>query len=291
METKTFKVQAIGTGSYQRSLSKPHIAKIVREFDARLLGLPVVSIRDNGEAFVVDGQHRLAALCVLGIETVECQVLRESDSQAEAHLFVKVNTTKKGLTGVDKFFGLLEAKNQAAMACQNLFRSYGFDLVRHHTSRVSTRGELAFRPNAATLAVFHRHGAQLEIALSLLIQAFPADKDGFRPAALAKQLVHMHLIGGLTFAVDTWMRAGTWSQEFRKSVVVSLETAQLRDFINAQVPTDLVSRSNADRAMAAAAIAISQRVASKTRKHGVRISVPQLPVIGQKQINQVVVAA
>lgn len=284
MEIKRFKVKDIGVDVYQRPVSKAHVAKIVREFDERLLGLPVLSVRDNGSCYVVDGQHRIEALRKLGVTEVDCQVLREADSKAEAQLFVKVNTTKKGLNGVDKFFGLLEAKNESAIACKALFAKYGWELVRGSTTRVHTRGELAMRPNTATLAVFKDSPAELEIALKILVEAFPADADGFRAAEVAKSLVHFNLIGGLTTAIASWIKGGQWSGELRSTVVETLCRAQLKEFTNPQIPVELASQSNAKRLLGATALAISQRVAARSRRYGWKLTGEKLMTVSPEQV-------
>jgi hypothetical protein len=272
MEIKRFKVEDILVGVYQRPISRAHVNKIVQQFDERLLGLPVVSVRDNGSCFVVDGQHRVAALARLGIPTVECQVLRESDTKSEATLFVKVNTTKKGLSGVDKFFGLIEARNEAALSCNKLFRKYGWELVRGSTTRVKTSGELAMRPNGTTLAIFNEYPTELEISLSLLVEAFPADDVGLRAPEVAESLVSMNLIGGLTVAVDGWVRANQWTGALRQTTIEMLRGVNLEDFDHPPIPTELTSHSNAKRMLGAVALAISQRVAARSKKHSWKLA-------------------
>jgi hypothetical protein len=286
MEIKKLRVADINTGAYQRPLSKPHIRNIITQFDERLLGLPVVSIRKDGSAFVVDGQHRIAALAALGIKEVECQILRASDSRTEANLFVKVNTTKTRLNGVDKFFALIEAQDQSALACQSLFAQYGWTLTRHFSSRVETSGALAMRPNSTTLAVFNAYPAQLEAALGVLATAFPADADGIRSGEVAKALINMTLIGGLSSAITTWMVLGRWTDDLRAALVDTLRSAQLNDFADPQIPKELTSHSNAKRLHGASAVAISQRVAAKSRKYGWKIDPENLSTVANLDIKR-----
>jgi hypothetical protein len=291
MEIKSFKVGDILADVYQRPVSQPHVAKIVREYDERLLGLPVVSVRDNGSCYVVDGQHRIAALAALGVSEVSCQVLRESDAQAEAALFVKVNTTKKGLTGVDKFFGLIEAKNESALACRKLFAKNGWTLVRGSSTRVMTNGELMLRPNANTLALFQKSPDELGIALSLLAEAFPPDSNGLRSGELARSLVNMTLIGGLTAAISAWVRAGKWSELLRATAIEVLRSAQLRDFIAAQIPVELANKTNGERQMGASAMALAQRVAAKSKKHAWRLDAAEVSALNASQVSRAFAAA
>lgn len=286
MEIKKFKVADILADVYQRPISQRHVDKIVQQYDERLLGLPVVSVRDSGECFVVDGQHRIAALARIGIQVVECQVLRESDTKSEASLFVKVNTVKKGLSGVDKFFGLIQAQNESALACRDLFQKHGWQLIRGSTTRVTTNGDLTMRPNGTTLALFNQYPVELGIALSLLVEAFPEDNAGTRSAEVAKSLVSMNLIGGLTTAISSWVRAGQWTGELRRTLVAVLENAQLKEFANPQIPEELASQSNAKRALGATALAISQRAAARSKKYGWKLKSSQIFTIDANQIKQ-----
>lgn len=286
MEIKKLRVADINIGAYQRPLSQQHIRNITQQFDERLLGLPVVSIRHNGSAFVVDGQHRIAALVALGIKEVECQILRASDSQKEASLFVKVNTTKTRLNGVDKFFALIEAKDRSTLACQQLFAKYGWTLTRHFSSKVETSGLLAMRPNSTTLALFNAYPTQLEEALGVLATAFPADVDGIRSGEIAKALINMTLIGGVCSAITTWMDLGRWTNDLRSALVQTLQSAQLKDFVKPQIPDGLLNHSNAQRHHGASAVAISQRVAAKSRKYVWKIDPKKLHTVVYSDIKR-----
>lgn len=284
MEIRRLKVKDIAVEVYQRSLSSAHLNRIVRDFDDRLLGLPVVSLRNNGSMYVIDGQHRLAALAKLGIAEVDCQVLRQTSTQAEAEMFVKVNTIKKGLNGVDKFFALLEANNASAISCKALFARHGWELVRGSTTRVENRGELAMRPNAATLAVFNESPVELEIALKVLVEAFPTDADGIRSAAVAEHLVKFNLIGGLAVAISSWVKQGQWSGVLRTALVETLSRAQLTELTNPQIPRSLAGNSNVKRVLGAVALVISQLVANRSRKTKWKLTPDQISAISSDKI-------
>lgn len=291
MEIKKLRVAEIAVGTYQRPLSTAHVRRIVNQFDYKLLGLPVISIRKDGSAFVVDGQHRLAALAQLGIKDVQCQILREENSTAEARLFIKVNTVKTRLNGVDKFFASVTANDPYALACQQVFESFGWVIVRHDSSSVKTRGSLSLRPNLQTLALFREYPAEIADSLSALAESFPADPDGVRSGEVAKALTNMTLIGGLVTVIKTWKDENVWGDELRKTLIESLKVAQLSDFTNPQIPQELGSASNARRLHGAAALAIAQRVAARSKKHGWRIKAKDLKTLSGDAIKRSFAAA
>ena len=71
---KILDVSNIDTGDYQRDVNMSRVRKYSKEFDWKLFGVPVVSVR-NGKFYAVDGQHRIELLKLLGIERVMCQLL------------------------------------------------------------------------------------------------------------------------------------------------------------------------------------------------------------------------
>jgi hypothetical protein len=90
----------------QRStISKGHVRKIAENFNEGAIGYLTVSARDNGTYAVLDGQHRKAALELLGHgegALVPCDVRHGLSLQQEAALFLLLNTMNNPLP-LDKF--------------------------------------------------------------------------------------------------------------------------------------------------------------------------------------------
>jgi hypothetical protein len=68
-------VGAINAADYQRPVDMARARKIAKKFDERKIGLLTVSLRD-GQYWIVDGNHRLSALRMIGAEKARCQILR-----------------------------------------------------------------------------------------------------------------------------------------------------------------------------------------------------------------------
>lgn len=85
-------VDSLVFGSYQRSIKQAEVNKIVKSFDKRLMRPIDVSYR-SGKYYVLDGQHRVAALKKLGVATVEATVKYGMTEQEEALFFVRNNDT------------------------------------------------------------------------------------------------------------------------------------------------------------------------------------------------------
>ena len=105
------RVNDIRTSSNAQRELREHMAeKIAANFDPDKLGVPVLSHRD-GRYWVVDGQHRIAALKHMdyGDQLIECQVYDALDEAAEAELFLGLNT-KLTMRPIDTFLVSLTAQ-------------------------------------------------------------------------------------------------------------------------------------------------------------------------------------
>jgi hypothetical protein len=74
---------------YQRPINIAHVRKIANEFDERAFGVILVSERADGSVYVIDGQHRLAAVKSMGRggSEIPCHVYRGLSVGDEALIF------------------------------------------------------------------------------------------------------------------------------------------------------------------------------------------------------------
>ncbi len=95
---------------YQRALRPNVVRKIASNFSWDAFGTPVVSVRDNGGMYVVDGQHRITAAREKGLEHEEIIVDPRYGltSSEEAELFLLLND-KTNPTPLDKYLAGLVA--------------------------------------------------------------------------------------------------------------------------------------------------------------------------------------
>jgi len=82
--------------NYQRGIQAARVRAIAKDFDFDALGVLIVSYRD-GHYYVIDGQHRQAALMALdlGEWEVTCKVYEGLNDSDEAAIFVEANNTRK----------------------------------------------------------------------------------------------------------------------------------------------------------------------------------------------------
>lgn len=104
-EEKQLSTSVINSGqAYQRPIRKRRVNNIKDNFDPKLLDPPVVSFRD-GKFYLIDGQHRIAALKLLngGNDVfITCRVITGLSYKQEAELYERLDSSKSKLSMGDK---------------------------------------------------------------------------------------------------------------------------------------------------------------------------------------------
>lgn len=87
----------------QREFKEGHAAEFAADFDLEALGFPVVSLRD-GNYYIVDGQHRVAALKMIGWgdQSIQCEVYEGLNEAEEARLFLR-RDKRRAIQAFDRF--------------------------------------------------------------------------------------------------------------------------------------------------------------------------------------------
>ena len=163
--------------SYQRSTdngaSRALITKIANNWDWRMCLPLVVSKRDDGSLWVIDGQHRLAAAKLRGdIPFLPCCVAIYGSVADEAAMFVAMNRTRKAMNRLDDFHAAIASGDSEAIEIAGLITDAGFTVSRKTGSQSWLPGEVAF--TSAIAKVLRKHGAKVcAAALRTMAEAFP----------------------------------------------------------------------------------------------------------------------
>jgi hypothetical protein len=163
--------------SYQRSTdngaSQALIRRIANGWDWRMCLPLVVSKRDDGTLWVIDGQHRLAAAILRGdIPFLPCCVGVYGSVADEAAMFVAMNRARKPMNRLDDFHAALAGGDPEAAEVKQLIVGAGFTVSRKTGSQSWMPGEVAF--TSAIAKVLRKHGEQVcAAALKTIADAFP----------------------------------------------------------------------------------------------------------------------
>ena len=116
--------------AYQRPLRETKINMMWRTFDPAELTAIVVSRRDDGGLWVLDGQHRIELLTRLGKTVVLADVREGLTREQEAHLFYRLNEGQTKVGSWDKFRARMAAKEPVAMRIAEIIGKHGFHVGR-----------------------------------------------------------------------------------------------------------------------------------------------------------------
>ena len=131
--------------AYQRAIDSPASRKMIKEIACNWNWdiCNVLTIVDRGEKglYVVDGQHRLEAARLRGdVPLLPCIAMKCESREAEARLFVDINTARRGTTRLDKFHALCLMGDAEACAIQSLVSDAGLFIGK--SPRPTKPGEL-----------------------------------------------------------------------------------------------------------------------------------------------------
>jgi len=132
--------------SYQRDLIETKALAIARDFNWAAFGVLIVFARGD-DYYVVDGQHRLeAALRLASIQQVPCRIFESKDKADEAAAFLKTNTQRKMMSGVERFNAAVVSGDPDAVLLNHLVTECGRVVKKNaYTNTVSCVGTLLSR--------------------------------------------------------------------------------------------------------------------------------------------------
>lgn len=180
---------------YQRPVNPKEVDRLIREWDDRLFDPIIVSFRD-GKFFVVDGQHRIAALRKMNDGNgvmVKCKVYSGLTYQQEADLCYKLDKAKKRLSLSQSTNALAESGADAEVKeVKRLVESCGFvwALGKSHGKTgeiVSTR--------ALMNAYRQLNGPAFSRMLSLMWDAWQGDPRSLTAAVISGMALFVKTYG------------------------------------------------------------------------------------------------
>lgn len=119
----------IKIAKYQKALNKQRVQEIIDKFDQHRMRPIEVSYRD-GQYWVFDGQHRLAAYIAMGITMIPCQIHFGLTYEQEAMLFARQQDNVGAVRTMHKWNALCEAKDEATVRMKEIAIKHGYTIVQ-----------------------------------------------------------------------------------------------------------------------------------------------------------------
>jgi len=210
--------------TYQRDLDPARVARMAKAYDPALVGIVEVSARDGGRYAILDGQHRWAMTKDLAFEQdtaphIACRVHTGLTITEEAALYGRLNTTRKQLTGWDRWKARRGAGETVCLAIEEACARAGWTV----SYRSSTRGHLTC--TTALEKAYNLGGAPfITYILGIVSAAWNDDPDG----------ATLPIIGGLAGVIGAYGDS-------------NLDRERLITALSAVVPRQLTARAAAAR--------------------------------------------
>ena len=161
--------------SYQRETLDTKVNAIIRNFNAKAIGVVILSIRDNGDLYIIDGAHRIEAMkrMNMGNLDVNAIVYFNLSLKDEADLFVLLNNnrTKPKRSALQKAAAM--AGHENAVELNGVLEKLGLTFG-------DKPGDRIVRAIAMANKVFNRLGKEsLENSLIVLMEGFGSHSSSF----------------------------------------------------------------------------------------------------------------
>lgn len=162
--------------TYQRPIIREHVNDIARTFDPDKVGAIVVSGRADGSYWVLDGQHRIAAMRLIGYDDpVQCVVYSGLSIKREATMFAAQADARR-VPPIYLYQAKVASGDARYMAVDAIVRAVGYEVT------LQRRGPDVIQSPQALFTIYNEGGAdQLEYILTLLADVW-AGADTTPPA-------------------------------------------------------------------------------------------------------------
>lgn len=163
--------------TYQRALREAKIAKMIKDYDPRLMTAVVVSRREDGTLWAVDGQHRIEMLKRLGKSIVLADVRTGLSLKEEAYHFWHLNADTTSVGTWETFRARITAEDPDALRIEKIVNQNGYYLGRVQDGGINAVSALERLFNMG----------KLDKSLQILATVWPMDKTA-REAAIIEGL-------------------------------------------------------------------------------------------------------
>lgn len=124
----------------QRELRENHIKMIVKEFNVVDFGRIIISKRNDGNYYIIDGQHRVEAVKRLEIKEVPCILIKNKTDIEDAGTFLAINKNTEKIKGLEEYRIGLKAENKDWVRVDEILKYAG-------TVAGNAKGEINYLPS------------------------------------------------------------------------------------------------------------------------------------------------
>lgn len=175
MKYERIKIEDLTRAKYNRSIDTRRAKKIAAFYNEHLFD-PIVVGRHGSDYSIIDGQHRVFAAKLLGLDSIMCKIIDDIDYAKEAELFTEYNgkQTRKPLDAFELYKGRFESGEDAAVRMSKIAEMFGFVI----TNQV---GDNKIACVSIMNSIITRYGPDaMATTLAVVKSAWAGDKDSLR---------------------------------------------------------------------------------------------------------------
>ena len=119
----------------QRNLKEQKVKEIVENYNKHLFGVIQVSEREDGYYHIFDGQNRLRAASIIGLEKVPVVIHSGLTKQEESRLFWMYEETRNNISAKDMFISKVNSEEELQSEINNIVTKNGFQISNNNHRR------------------------------------------------------------------------------------------------------------------------------------------------------------
>lgn len=162
--------RALFLDTYQRYCSPRAIRELAERFRYEAAGAILVSRRQDGRYYIIDGQRRALAYVMLGLGEIVCYVVALTREE-EAMIFFETNTNSRSLVGAAKFNALVEGQDEVAVNLLATLERYGIRAIARQKADSYALGAIM------TVYKWAERDEDVDALLSFLVHCWPQSDD------------------------------------------------------------------------------------------------------------------
>jgi hypothetical protein len=136
--------------SYQREININKVNTIMKHFNPNAIGVVTLSMRENGDLFIIDGSHRVEALKRLGKgnSDINAIVFFDFSVKDEAELFLIMNENRTKPKKSDLHKANVNAGNNDSIAIEEMLKSHGLIIGNRPSNGVVRAIDTLYKVNS-----------------------------------------------------------------------------------------------------------------------------------------------
>lgn len=176
---------------YQRNVSELKVKNIIKNFSINAFGTIFVNIREDGNYYLVDGQHRVSAAKQMGYKKIPAMITQGLSKAQEAELFLNYQTNRNMPTANAKFKAKIIAKDKKALDIVDILNKNNLKPLLHcsGTKEYREKGRIGSIGSLEKVYNYDSGKIYLNKTLEIITESWKIKDNCYEPEALVSDTI------------------------------------------------------------------------------------------------------